>query len=248
MTRLPKYTKRSTRNSPKQVASISVGEALQTKRRSQKAAPGVGKANRSTKVSGPRAVAQRLKMFLDIANLPAEEADNFERALSIELTIAPVSMRPRFYDKVFRLYRQTLHGRKGPLRMWADYDFYPEEFYRFRLSLRQLFFEVAERVDQPKHFGGLVWDSFRQTRDGRFDVDANAWGQFRAALRDAELARIKSCSLEGCGKHFYALRRDQTCCSRQCNSKRRVYKWRENQPRYEENRKLKSASGKGDKS
>lgn len=62
---------------------------------------------------------------------------------------------------------------------------------------------------------------------------------FMDALKGADAARIRQCL--ACNRFFFALRKDQKACTKQCNAVRRVRDWRANQAEYEYRRKLKSA-------
>jgi predicted nucleic acid-binding Zn ribbon protein len=62
---------------------------------------------------------------------------------------------------------------------------------------------------------------------------------FLAALEGIEAMRVRQCPV--CNRFFFALRKDQKACSKQCNAVRRVREWRANQAQYEYRRKLKQA-------
>lgn len=66
-------------------------------------------------------------------------------------------------------------------------------------------------------------------------VDPDPLMLFLLALGIAEPARIRKCAV--CGKIFYAQRKDQKACSRECSNTNRQRTFRQNRPRYEATRK-----------
>jgi predicted nucleic acid-binding Zn ribbon protein len=88
-----------------------------------------------------------------------------------------------------------------------------------------------------------IWAQFvsLKEKDGR--IDAKAFDPYRdfflLALSGSEVSRHREC--EVCKSFFYAIRLNQSACSKRCNSVRRVRNWREKQATYEQSRKFKSA-------
>ncbi len=203
-----------------------------------------------SKAVKPRAGEARLRAFLAIANMDAvPEADLFELGQRAGLTV-PGGIREMYFQEVLNAYRRLTKQRSHPTIRVGGFNLSAEEFYIFRASLRDVFFDIAYRdaKDTSRTIGALVYDTFDPTPEGRIDVDASPWGRFRSALRDAEVERIKHCEVQDCSKFFYAVRQGQKACSKRCNLKRRVKKWRQKQAKYEYNRKLTIARVKGERS
>lgn len=94
----------------------------------------------------------------------------------------------------------------------------------------------------------LMWETsldepyseLRLRLDGQLEINpVDPHATFVRALEGAELQRFRTCAV--CHKFFYAIRSDQKACSSRCATALRVRKWRADQPKYEQNRKFKTA-------
>lgn len=108
-----------------------------------------------------------------------------------------------------------------------------------RISLRAIVDLRSKGEDSAsRHWQVPVALGFSVDPDGTITMRMGSLGLFESALRRVDANRIGACR---CGKYFYAVRQEQTSCSTTCAHTERTRRWREKQPEYEYNRKLKKA-------
>ena len=193
-----------------------------------------------------RKQCQRLTPWLELANLACKSLLNDD---------ADPSTTEEVMGSVLRFFAQAVTTPDFPadeIRRWFHWSRTPADQTRYRGQLFNLAIDVARgfiyclgedeeaafAFEGGPRFGTRLYSDNGFVRAERFDP----YNQFfRPAIEGIELARIRRCP--GCQNIFFAIRYKagsdfgSKACSRLCNQKIRVRRWRANQDRYRNNRK-----------
>lgn len=180
----------------------------------------------------------KLEPWLRFANLP-ENANGLHEEYIQQFVTQPTGTFPAVFFQLTTAVRSMRGGQSSKL---IETHTYVRDFLESVSTM------------EPRDTGALAADEemlvsmvFHASRseDGRiyFQPEPLRWA-FKTALEGVETRRIRRCPI--CDKLFYALRVTQQTCSHRCNATRRVRAWRANQAKYEQTRKEKPETVKGE--
>jgi len=169
----------------------------------------------------PSKYQEFLEPWIRIANLASPDSDTKE------------AEKPGFID--------YLMDKAGPARPHALLRSEMED--RFNNLIAEVFSILYRLAQQRKGWrgrlpgGSIAVVGIRS--DGLIDTGFfNPLELFLSVLQDVPAERIRICLV--CERIFFALRRDRTCCSKECNHVRHVHKSAGNWDEYRQNRKFRS--------